>query len=580
MDVKDSSKHPSAFATIGAQTALAVVWVSGLFSLVLCVIIIVNHIQVETADPLDDKMMTALKAAIAKDPADRETRETFRRLHLMARRAFFTNQTQMRTGGLLLLGSVAIFLGAMKTLVELKRVNPVPTGPIPMEGGTAERAAARWAVAAGGGVLVVVTLLVVYVSPPEIYLEVPGAAAAAVVEAPAAVPAPPPDVAPKATLPPVAWPGFRGPGGTATSSHPNVPLTWNGKTGEGLRWKKPIAKPGKSSVVVWGSRALATGSDGKTHELYAYDTESGELAWTGTLASTASKPYDVMDDVGHAAPTPATDGERVYALFSSGDIAAFSYDGKKLWSRSLGQPECAYGFGSSLAVHGGRVLVQFDDKKAPRFVALDGKTGQPAWEQKREVHEGYASPVIVEAGGRTQALLVGNPFLISYDPQSGKPLWRTETLKDVEIGPSAAVHGTTAYVTTDHAKLYAVDLAEGKILWKDYDEDLPDSSSPAATATHVFLCSSAGMVTCVDAKTGKRAWSQEFEEGFYASPILIGGRIYVMDRGGTMQVFKASGEKYESLAKNPLGEKADCTAAVAEGRIYLRSDKHLYSVGK
>ena len=101
------------------------------------------------------------------------------------------------------------------------------------------------------------------------------------------------------------------------------------------------------------------------------------------------------------------------------------------------------------------------------------------------------------------------------------------------------------------------------MLWK-HEEDLPSASSPLATEKHVFMCSDGGVITCLDAKTGQKAWSQEFDEGFYGSPILVDDRVYVMDRAGVTHVFRA-GDKYEKLATNPLGEKADCTPAIPDG---------------
>jgi outer membrane protein assembly factor BamB len=86
-------------------------------------------------------------------------------------------------------------------------------------------------------------------------------------------------------------------------------------------------------------------------------------------------------------------------------------------------------------------------------------------------------------------------------------------------------------------------------------------------------------VTCLDAATGKKVWEQEFDDGFYASPILVGDRVYLMDKRGVTVVFKL-GDKFEKLALNPLGEKATCTPAIPEGRIYFRSEKNLYCVGK
>ena len=589
MDVKDSTKYRSPFASVAAQAATALAWVSGIFSAVLCVIVVVNHIQVETADPLDDKMLAALKGAIAKDPADRETRESLRRLHLMARRAFFTNQTQLRTGGLLLLGGVAIFLASMKTLVELKRTNPVPTGAMPVEGGPTERAAARWAVAAGSGVLAVVTLFIVFISPPEIYLEVPDpgkADAAATADAPAPTPAPtakPAPAAAPAVAPSATWPSLRGPLGTGATSHANAPLTWNGKTGEGILWKAPIEAAGTSSPVVWGKKVFVTGSDGKTHVVYGYDADSGKLLWTGSLPGTpAGAPKVEPAETTSAANTPAVDATHVYAVFNTGDVAAFTHDGQRVWTKHVGPIKLAYGYTSSLAAINGRVIVQVDDQDAGKLLALDGRTGQPAWEApKRESFGSWASPVVVNTGARTEILVASHPWVSGHDPATGKPFWSLKCIKNGEMAPSPTFAGGRAYFVTDHVALVAVDLTgDAKELWR-YDEDLPDASSPVATEGHVFLASSSGVVTCVDAKTGKKAWSHDdFKEGFYGSLVLSGDRIYVMDRAGVTQVFKASGEKFESLAENPLGEKADCTPAVVEGRIYLRSLKFLYCAGK
>jgi outer membrane protein assembly factor BamB len=286
-----------------------------------------------------------------------------------------------------------------------------------------------------------------------------------------------------------------------------------------------------------------------------------------------------MDGTTFAASTAATDGTHVYAIFATGDVAAFTLDGKKAWSKNLGPHKNSYGYTSSLATFGGRVIVQYDDDATGRLIGLDGKTGQPAWDLKRESIASWASPAVVDTGGRVEILVASNPFVSGHDPMTGKPLWSLKCMKG-ETAPSPAFAGGVAYFVTDHAAMVAVQTGgDGKILWT-FDEDLPDASSPVATETHVFMCSSAGLVTCLDAKTGKRAWQQEFEDGFYGSPVLVDDRIYVMDRSGTTHVFRASGEKFESLAKNPLGEKADCTPAVPDGRIYLRSEKFLYCMGK
>ena len=138
-----NAKYPTQGAAIAAKVAQAVAWVSGVFSLVTCILLIVNQIQIMSVDPLNLDQMKALRKAIGEDRANHELREKTQQLHLMSRLYFFTNQTYLRWAGALLLGGVAIFLANIKTVVELKLRLPVPMGQAPQEDGLAERAANR-----------------------------------------------------------------------------------------------------------------------------------------------------------------------------------------------------------------------------------------------------------------------------------------------------------------------------------------------------------------------------------------------------------------------------------------------------
>ena len=169
----DNLKHTSEAAAIGAQVAKAVAWVSGVFSLVACITLIMAQIQIMKVDPLNDPTLKAMKAQIVKDQKNEELRKSVRSLHLMTRQAFFANQTQQRATGLALLFGVAIFLASIKTYVELRLRLPVPEGQMPREGSLADRAAGRWAVAAGAGLVVLSTLLLVFLSDPEFELVQP-----------------------------------------------------------------------------------------------------------------------------------------------------------------------------------------------------------------------------------------------------------------------------------------------------------------------------------------------------------------------------------------------------------------------
>jgi len=592
-------KHPSEGAAIGAQVAKAVAWVSGVFSLVACISLIVNQIQVMQVDPLNDATLKALKAQIPKDLKNQQLRESVRNLSLMTRRSFFTNQTTMRATGLLLLFGVAIFLASTKTYVELRLRLPVPQGQAPREGGAGERAAYRWAVGAGAGVVVVLTLLLVFISPPDFDLmddvkTGPETASAAASETKPAEPKPVAETKPTAETKPEtkpvaetkgvpapvsassAWPSFRGPMGQGLAPHKNAPLTW---TPETVAWKKPIPKIGTNSPIVWGDKVFVAGADDQTRDVYAYNAATGDLLWTAPTKLVTGTLPKVMDGTTYCPATLTTDGERVYGVFATGDVVAFTMDGKPAWGRNLGAFKNGYGHSSSLITVDGKVIVQFDHEAGGKLIAMDVKNGKTVWEQARAVKSSWASPILATVEGKTQIIVCGNPLVTAHDPASGKILWQVECMGG-EVAPSAAFAAGRLFVGTSSIPLTALQpgATEAKKLWA-YEGELPDVSSPVATEKYVLMAASGGAVTCLDAATGKMLWLQDFDDGFSSSPVVVGDRVYLTDRKGKTMVIKL-GDKYESLGINTLGEPCVSTPAIPEGRIYLRTDKNLFCIGK
>lgn len=606
-------KHPSEGAAIGAQVAKAVAWVSGIFSLVVCISLIVNQIQIMQVDPLHDATLKALKAQIPKDLKNEQLRESVRNLSFMTRRSFFTSQTWMRAAGLMELFGVAIFLASIKTYVELRLKLPAPFGQIPYEGGVAERASHRWAVGAGAGVIVVLTLFLVFISPPDFDLmadqkpaDAPSSTAAAAehkespkAEAPKAeapktetakteapkpapTPAPTPVAETKTTTTAVAvaptanWPAFRGATGSAVAGHKNAPLTW---TPETVAWKKPIPKPGTNSPIVWGDLVLVAGADDASRDIFAYNTKTGDEVWKAASVLVSGTLPKVMEGTTYCPATLATDGERVYGVFATGDVVAFTLkDGQKAWARNLGTFKNGYGHSSSLLMHDGKVFVQFDHEGGGRLIAMDAKNGKTLWEKSRPVKSSWASPVLITVGSDVQVVVCGNPLVTGHNPKTGDILWQIECMEG-EVAPSPAFAGGRLFVGTTGHPLIALQpgASDVKKLW-EYEGELPDVSSPVATDKYVLFAASGGALTCLNAETGKMIWMHDFDDGFYSSPVIVDERVYLMDRKGNMVVFKL-GDKYEQLALNPLGEPSTCTPAIPEGRIYLRSEKNLYCIG-
>ena len=485
---------------------------AALFSTVLALLLLANLVQVRAIDPLANPALETLRARLAQQPADEALREQVRALDLLARKAFFASQWQRRTGGVLLGVGVLVTLLAARIMADERRL-AAPRVPLPDAGAwwvDASRAR-RWVTVTGCALLAASAAVAFGVRSP-----LDGARRAAA-EGPDAGDA----------LGAEDWPFFRGPGGNGVAHSVEAPLAWDGASGRGIAWKVEVPLRGNSSPIVVGDRLFLTGADERTQEVYCFDRRSGVLRWRGRLPappSSGASPQ-LHPDTGYAAPTAASDGRRVFAIFANGALASFDLDGKLAWSQSLGVPENHYGHASSLITFGGLLIVQWDQSAEARLLAFDAATGQEAWRTARDAIS-WSSPVLVHTGARHELLVNNSTSVAAYDPRTGALLWRSDCLGG-EVGPSPAYADGLVFVANDRATAAAV-RPGGEVVWR-YQDELPDTASPVATKDFVFLATSYGVLVCLDAKTGRALWKHELPAGCYASPLVLGDRVYVLD---------------------------------------------------
>ena len=381
------------------------------------------------------------------------------------------------------------------------------------------------------------------------------------------------------------WAGFRGPGANGHAAHANPPLNWNARESRNILWKTNIPKHGMSSPVVWEDRLFLTGADDSTRQIYCYDTDTGKLLWQHDVKDLPGSPPNgklpkVLDETGFAAPTPATNGRYVAAIFGTGELVCVNMKGQRIWARHLGIPENHYGHASSLLSYGDMVFVQYDQTDNSQLLAFDLASGHPAWQVPRG-DIAWSSPIFIDNKGRMELILTNCKAVDSYDPKSGKLLWHVDCL-DGEVAPSAAYADGVVFVASEGATASAIDVgehdSEPKVLWQ-WDETLPDAASPLANGDYLILPTGFGVVTCLDGKTGKMLWEHEFDVGFYSSPILVNDRVYIIDLSGTMQTFRMD-DKFELLGASTIGEAAYATPAFVDGRIYIRGLTHLFCIGE
>lgn len=373
------------------------------------------------------------------------------------------------------------------------------------------------------------------------------------------------------------WPGFRGTGGNGHATEVTPPLTWNATDGSNILWKTALPKHGMSSPIVAERRLFVTAADDDARQILCYDTDTGKLLWHHDAKSVPELP-EVLEETGFAAPTPATDGRHVAAVFATGELVCVNVAGERVWATHLGIPKNHYGHASSLLIHDNLLFVQFDDKAAPRLLAFELLTGKPAWQVKRGAIS-WTSPILVENKGRMELILTNSKKVDSYDPKTGKHLWEFECLTG-EVASSAAYADGIVFVASEGATAAAIDIskhdAEPRILWR-WDKSLPDAASLLAAKDLLIIPTAFGVITCLDARTGSVHWEHEFPQGFNSSPILANDRIYIADINGDVQVFKL-GRKFEQLGHATLAEATYATPAFVGTRIFIRGITHLFCI--
>jgi outer membrane protein assembly factor BamB len=561
--------------------------VAGVFCLIVCVLMVTTYIRLRASHPLESTLIQSYVDRLTDAPENESLKKEIRSLDLLARRAFFTGLWQIRVGSYLILGSVAVMLICLKLAAAYGKKPPAPVaaGPSPDESISSTKAFK--VILAGAAAIMAAALLISFLakSTLENQVELTASSGQESAEGEAGTGtrwAEKGDYVENilATESLVTnWPFFRGPGGNGRAAPGAYPLSWDGNTGEGVLWKTEVPLAGFNSPILWEDRVFLSGSEGGTQEVYCFASSTGALLWRRSVENipgSPAQPPAVSPDTGYAAPSMATDGSRVYAIFPTGDLACFDFEGTRKWAQNLGLPDNHYGHASSLMVYDDLLLVQYDDMSEPKLLALDAETGRVVWKVLREVAASWASPILIYTGRRPELIVNATPFVTSYDPRDGRELWRVECLWG-EVGASPAYSSGMVFAANQYAMLAAISLDTKDILWEAYD-DLPDASSPLATEEHLFIGTSYGVVTCFDAKTGQILWIHEFEEGFYSSPILAGDRVYLMDRSGIMHVFEDAPE-YRPLGESPLGEPSDSTPAFGRNHIFIRGEKHLFCMG-
>ena len=405
------------------------------------------------------------------------------------------------------------------------------------------------------------------------------------------------------------WPQWRGPHATGVSRHADPPLQWSETTN--VRWKVEIPGRGSASPVIWGDRlflvtAVPVDVDGPAaHQprggirprgahrfvVMALNRATGRVVWERTAAEEVPQAPSRRDGT-WASSSAVTDGRYVVASFDSAGLYAFDMNGSPLWQKRLGGKRMFAEVGESggtPVLYKDRLIVAWDHQGESFVAALDVRTGEELWRSYRDEVDSWATPLVVEHGGRAQVVTSAWYGVRSYDIETGDLVWETAGLTMNPIPSPVAEDGLVIVMSGFRgSQLRAVRLADARgeiagppaVAWT-LDRDTPYVPSPVLyDGVLYFLKSNAGILSVFDAKAGRPHYSTQRLEGVsdvYASPVAARDRVYITSRDGVTLVIR-HGTTFEVLARNTLDDGFDVSAALVDGHIYMRGYRFLYDI--
>lgn len=409
------------------------------------------------------------------------------------------------------------------------------------------------------------------------------------------------------------WPEWRGLYNTGAVQGGNTPVEFSET--KNVKWKIEIPGKGHATPIVWGNQIIlqtAVPTDKKVEKadagqasqmapnqtdlvhqfmVISVDKNSGKTNWK-TIVKEELPEERTHELSSWASNSPCTDGENIFAYFGSRGLFCLDMNGKVIWDRDFGQMEivASFGEGSSPAIYGDKVFVQWDHQQKSYLYALDKKTGKEVWTAEREEITSWATPLVVEVNGKVQLITSATNKVRSYDAETGKVIWEcTGMTRNVIPNPMYA-DGILYLMSGFRGNaVKAVDLAKAQgditgtpaILW-EYNQDASYTPSPVVMDGKLyFLKENKGIITCLDAKTGKPFYSNQKIDGItniFSSPTGNKDKIYVAATN-QVSVLKA-GAEFSVLATNKLDETFEASPIIVGNDLFLRGAKYLYCISE
>mgnify|MGYP006081597715 CR=1 FL=1 len=383
------------------------------------------------------------------------------------------------------------------------------------------------------------------------------------------------------------WPQFRGPTGQGHSNVIELPMTWS-RT-DGVAWQKSLGGEAWSSPICVKNQIFLTNALLEEEllrlKVVSIDFGSGEVLWSKTLFEYQNQPR-IHKKNSYASPTPFYDDGHIFVHFGNLGTACLAAGGDLIWKKKL-EYSPVHGSGASPVVFDDLLLISADGAIEPCLYALAKKTGEIKWKADRESIAkkkfSFCTPLVVEDGESVQIISPASDYVFAYDLK-GNQIWKFNYPNGYSVVPRPVYYSGMIYVSSgyDSPTFYAIktgghgDITQSHLAWKTR-KGAPRNSSVVITNGLVFMAADNGVVSCLDAKTGKTHWIERVASTCSPSMLHAVGKIFLSDETGKTFIFEAK-EKYSLLATNDLQEKMLASPIAYQTSMIIRTEKNLWRI--
>ncbi len=397
------------------------------------------------------------------------------------------------------------------------------------------------------------------------------------------------------------WPAWRGPLANGIAPESNPPVSWSESTN--IKWRTAIPGKGFSTPIVWARYVFVTTAIPKEgvpesemmpyiFKVIALNRADGKILWEKTVAE-EEVPDRIHQTASHISNSSVTDGKYLYAYFGSRGLFCLDFTGNIIWKRDFGQMQKRnnFGEGSSPALYGNKIVVQWDHEGQSEIFCVDKSTGKDLWKKERDEPSSWSTPFILEYNGKVQVITTASNKVRSYNLDNGDLIWECSGLTG-NVTPNAVFGDGILYIMSGHRgfALLAIRMADAKgditgsnsIVWSA-NVNTPYVPSPLLVNKRLyFLRVNSGAISCLDAATGKVHYGMEMLANLgvvYNSPVYASGRIYQLGGTGLTYTLK-DGPGLEIISENQLDDSFAASPAIAGDEIFLRGQKFVYCIAE